>query len=166
MVTTMDMYVLCDENWGIALRNKPLCTIPRESKTKMQETMGHAIVYTAKHMETLPGKQPVLGCDNYILLEELDKPINKAFSTSDEKAFVEKVLSIKDKPVSILGDSRVYNLFLPYVDTIHVAKVELSYEADEYIENLDNNKDFELVSDSDEQYCFDIVYRFLKYERK
>ena len=85
----------------------------------------------------------------------------------DDLASLRKELSNYDtKDIYILDNEKLYKEFLKDTDVIHLTKVDYEYEADAFFENLDENEDFHITADSDELYCFNIIYSFLKYERK
>ena len=54
---------------------------------------------------------------------------------------------------------------MPYVDTIHVTKIDHEYEVDAYFPDLDSDPEWKITAESDEQVYFDITYTFVKYER-
>lgn len=68
--------------------------------------------------------------------------------------------------IYIISSEKLFKEFLPDTSTVHVTKIDYAYNADAFFENLDKNDEFAIVADSDEQYCFDIVYSFLRYERR
>ena len=56
--------------------------------------------------------------------------------------------------------------FLPYVDTVYVTRIDRTYDADSYFPNLDEDENWEIASESEEQTCFDLTYRYVTYQRK
>jgi len=79
---------------------------------------------------------------------------------------LDKVKEYDTRDVYIIGGETVYRQMLPYVDTVHVTKIDRAYEADAYFPNLDADEDWEITAESDEQVYFDTTYAFVKYERK
>lgn len=57
-------------------------------------------------------------------------------------------------------------MYMPYCSVAHVTKIDHVYEADAYVPNLDEDEAWEITAESEEQTYFDLVYRFVKYERK
>lgn len=161
----MNMYVIADNNWGITFHGKPFVSIPAEKKSRLQEIAGKVIVYDLNYLNELPGQQALKGAVNIIFTDGQDVKVKdaKVFKTIDEvRAEVKKYPS---EEVYIISNENLYKAFLADADVVHVTKIDYSYEADAFFENLDKNPDFKIVADSDEQYCFDIVYSFLKYKR-
>lgn len=162
----MNIIVTVDENWGISCKGRPFASIPAEKKSKMQEIAGHVVVYDMKAIDDLPGQQPVSGCTNLIFTDGYNRNVRGAstFATIDELRT--ELNKYDSDDIYIISSEKLFKEFLPDTDTVHVTKIDYAYRADAFFENLDQNKDFEIVADSDEQYCFDIVYSFLRYERR
>lgn len=161
----MNIIVTTDNNWGISCKNRPFASIPAEKKSKMQEIAGHVIVYDLKAMEDLPGQQPVAGCTNLIFTDGVNKQVRGAKTFIDIKSLRNELSIYDTDEIYIISSEKLYREFLPDTDVVHVTKIDYAYEADAFFDNLDNNQDFHIVADSDEQYCFDIIYSFLRYER-
>lgn len=161
----MNMFVMADKNWGIYKNRRPLASIPAEEKSRMAEITGKVVVYDITYMDKLPGQQPVKNTVNLIYTPGQEMKIRGAqcFSTVEDLRFA--LSSYRDEDIYIISSEILYREFLQDTGVVHVAKIDYSYEADAFFENLDKNPDFKLVADSDEQYCFNIIYSFLKYER-
>lgn len=162
----MQAIVTCDNNWAISYRGKDLVSIPSETKTRMQEIAGKTIVYDLLHVDALPGNQPVKGCNNLIYTAGVKQSVKgaKCFDTIEELAA--EIEKYDSNEVYIIHGEELYKAFLPKVNLVHVTKIDYEYSADSWFENLDRNPDFKITADSDEMYCFNIVYSFLKYERR
>ena len=85
-------------------------------------------------------------------------------------ASVEEVLdAVKDyddNDIYVIGGGEIYKEFLPYCDVAHITKIDYKYDADTYLENLDKNSEWHITANSEEKTYFDIVYEFVKYEKK
>lgn len=162
----MNIIVTVDENWGISYNDRPFASIPAEKKSKMQEIAGHVIVYDMKAIADLPGQQPVTGCTNLIYTDGYERKVRGAATFATIDALRNELSKYNTDDIYIISSEKLYREFLPDTNTVHVTKIDYAYKADAFFENLDKNKDFHIVADSDEQYCFDIVYSFLRYERR
>lgn len=162
----MNIIVMVDSNWGMSYKGRPIASIPAEKKSKMQEIAGHVVVYDLKAMDDLPGQQPVTGCTNLIFTDGVNKPVRGAKTFTDIDSLKAELTKYDSDDIYIISSEKLYKEFLPKTKTVHVTKIDYEYSADAYFENLDKNDDFVITADSDEQYCFDIVYNFLKYERR
>lgn len=165
----MNAIVIVDSKFGISCKGKPLVSIPAEKKSRMQEIAGKVCVYGVRYINELPGQQPVAGCVNVIFTDgvKTDVKTTENVILADSLEAVRKELSqYPQEDIYIIDNEKLYKEFLPDINTFHVTKVDYTYNADAFIDNLDENSDFVITADSDEQYCFDIVYNFIKYERR
>ena len=71
-----------------------------------------------------------------------------------------------DNDIYVIGGGEIYKEFLPYCDVAHITKIDYKYDADTYLENLDKNSEWHITANSEEKTYFDIVYEFVKYEKK
>ena len=164
----MNALVTCDRNYGIYKAGRPLVSIPADRKLKVQEITGKIAVYGLKGMEDLPGHEPQAQCMNIIFTDGVKTDVKtaenvKIFSTLE--ALREELEKYPSEDIYVIDNEKLYREFFEDFQVIHLTKIDYVYNADAFFENLDKNPDFKLTRDSDEQYCFDIVYSFLKYER-
>lgn len=162
----MNIIVTIDNNFGISYKGRPFATIPAERKSKMQEIAGKVVVYDLKSMEDLPGQQPVVGSTNLIFTDGYETKVRNAETYATIETLREALKKYNTDDIYIISGEKLFKEFLPDTNVIHATKIDYEYQADAFFENLDENEDFYIAADSDEQYCFDIVYSFLRYERK
>ena len=55
---------------------------------------------------------------------------------------------------------------MPYLDTVHVTKIDLAPQSDSYFENLDASPDWERIDEERWQSEGDIRYCFVTYKRR
>lgn len=165
----MNAIVTVDRNFGISMKDKPLVSIPADQKLKMQEIAGKVAVYGVKAIEFLPGQQPVANCMNIIFTDGIKtgvKTKENVFVCDTLEAVREKLKEFPDEDIFIIDNEKLYKEFYKDIRVAHVTKVDYAYSADAFFEDLDADSDFVITADSDELYCFDIIYSFLKYERR
>ena len=165
----MNAFVTADSNWGISYKDSPLATIPSEKKERLREVTGKVVVYGVKYLKELPGNLPIRGSINMIFTDGVKsdlKTSSEVFSFDTVKELRKALKEYPDEDIYIIDNEKLYREFLPDLNVIHVTKIDYEYKADAFFDNLDKNPDFVITADSDEQYCFDIVYSFLRYERK
>ena len=165
----MNAFVTVDSNWGISYKDSPLATIPSEKKERLKEVTGKVVVYGVKYLKELPGTQPIRGSINMIFTDGVKsnvKTSSEVFSFDTIEELRKALQDYPDDDIYIIDNEKLYREFLPDINMVHVTKIDYEYKADAFFENLDQNPEFHITADSDEQYCFDIVYEFLRYERK
>ena len=68
--------------------------------------------------------------------------------------------------IYVIGGESIYRMLLPECDTVLVTKIDRAFQADTYFPNLDEMDEWEMTEEGEEQTCFDLEFRFTKYERK
>ena len=129
--------ILCtDENNGIGYNN----TIPWHSSADFKhfkaETIGQVVVMGFKTWKSLPRK-PLPGRTNIVLLsrdyssrEPVDEDSSVLFLSEDSLPQI-----IHNNPnCVVMGGSRIYQLALPFVDTVVLSKIQGTYECDAYFD--------------------------------
>ena len=162
----MQAIAIVDSNWGLSYKNKNLASIPAERKSTLDAVMGKTIIYDHSYLDELPGQQPVKGARNIIYSGDYAVTVKGA---EVYRTFEEIEDAIKDEKtdlVYIIRGASIYDHFLDRIDTFHITKIDYRYKADAYLTDLDRHPDFVLTADSDEMYCHDMIYYFLKYERR
>ena len=165
----MNAFVTADSNWGISYQDSPIATIPSEKKERLKEVTGKVVVYGVKYLKELPGNLPIRGSINMIFTDGVKsnvKTSSEVFSFDTIEELRKALKEYPDEDIYIIDNEKLYREFLPDINVVHVTKIDYEYKADAFFDNLDKNPDFVITADSDEQYCFDIVYEFLRYERK
>ena len=65
----------------------------------------------------------------------------------------------------VIGGDSVYHTLLPLCDTCIITKVENSYEADAWFDNLDNDPAWQCTERGDDQEYEGLIFHFDTYER-
>ena len=66
----------------------------------------------------------------------------------------------------VIGGASIYRQFLPYVDKVHVTKIDLAPASDSFFENLDLSADWMCTEQGERQEENGVGYRFCTYERR
>jgi len=161
----MNMIVAVDSNWAIGNKGQLLISIPADHKMFRNETTGKVVVLGRKTLDTFPGGQPLAQRTNIILSKKKDYKVKGATVVHSIDQLLEELEEYDSSEIYIIGGATVYEQMLPYVDTVHVTKIDREYDADAYFPNLDKDSEWKITAESDEQYYFDTTYEFCKYER-
>ena len=165
----MRIYLNCivavDSNWAIGYKNYFLVSIQADMRFFKNETTGKVVVMGKNTLESFPGGKPLANRTNIVVALEKDYKVPGATVVNSIEEALEAVKEYDTNDVYIIGGGSIYKQFLQYCDVAHVTKIDYAYQADTYFPNLDEDKEWELVGDSDEQTYYDLEYRFFKYER-
>ena len=162
----MKAIVAADRNWGIGYQNRLLVSIPSDMKFFRQTTTGHVVVMGRKTLESFPNGLPLKNRTNIVLTANKDYAVKDAIIVHSEKELLEELKKYDTDEIYVLGGESVYRMMLPYLDTIHVTKINYDYAADTHFPNLDELEDWEMTEEGDEQTCFDLEFAFTRYERR
>lgn len=161
----MNLIAAVDENWGIGYKGKLLVSIPKDMKMFHEMTMGKVVVMGRRTLESLPGGLPLTGRMNLVLTSNRNLRLRNAVTVHSPEETLEELKKYSGRDVYVIGGESVYRQFLPYCNVAHITKISQKFEADAYLPNLDERKEWKITADSEEQTYFDLEYRFLKYER-
>lgn len=162
----MNLIVAVDNNWAIGYKGDLLVRIPNDHKMFRQETTGKVVVLGRKTLETFPNGLPLKNRTNIILSTNKDYKVNDAIVVHSIEELLEEVKKYNTEDVYIIGGDSIYKQMLPYCDVAHVTKIDHNYDADAYFPNLEESGEWEITNESDEMTYFDLIYQFVKYERK
>lgn len=162
----MNAIVAADKNWGIGYKNKLLISIPSDMKFFRQTTMNHVVVMGRKTLESFPNGLPLAKRTNIVLTRDQDYKVKGAILVHSEEELLEELKKYEEDDIFVIGGGSVYEMMLPYCNTVYVTKIDFAYQADTYFPNLDEMPEWEMTEESEEQTCFDIEFAFTKYERQ
>ena len=162
----MNLIVAVDKNWAIGLHNKLLVSIPADMKFFRETTMGKVVVMGRKTLESFPGGQPLKKRTNIVLTSDKNYKVKDAVVVNSVEALLEELRQYNDEDIYVIGGESIYRQLLPYCDTAYVTRIDMTYQADTFFEDLDESPDWEMVEEGDEQTCFDIEFYFTEYRRK
>lgn len=163
----MNIIAAVDRNWAIGMQGDLLVSIPYDKKLFREETLGKTIIMGRKTFESLPGKQPLYHRRNIVLSRDKNfyhKDIIVLHSLEEVLNYIRKENLIYHD-IFIIGGAEIYQLFLPYCDIAHITYIHHSYHADTHMKNLDMDKNWKLVMETDEETYFDLEYTFRMYKR-
>ena len=162
----MNIIVAVDKNWAIGCNNKLLVSIPSDMKFFRETTTGNVVVMGRKTLESFPNGLPLAKRTNIVLTRYQDYKVKGAILVNSEEELLEELKKYEEDDIFVIGGVSVYEMMLPYCNTVYVTKIDFAYQADTYFPNLDEMPEWEMTEESEEQTCFDIEFAFTKYERK
>ena len=161
----MKAILSADRNWGIGYQNKLLVSIPSDMRFFREMTEGKVIVMGRKTLESFPNGLPLKKRINVVLTHDRSYQVKDAVIVHDKEELLDELKRYQED-IFVVGGGSVYELLLPYCDTAYVTRIDMSYQADTFFPDLDQDPEWELTEESDEQTCFDIEFTFTVYRRK
>ncbi|MEJ8735789.1 MULTISPECIES: dihydrofolate reductase [Mediterraneibacter] len=162
----MQAIVAADRNWGIGNKNRLLVSIPSDMKFFREKTTGKVIVMGRKTLESFPGGKPLKNRVNIVLTGNREYTVKDAVVVHTEEELKEELKKYKEEDIFVVGGESVYRMLLPLCSTVYVTKIDRVFEADTFFPNLDEKKEWKMTEEGEEQTCFDLEFRFTKYEQQ
>lgn len=139
--------VAVDKNFGIGKDGKLLAYIKEDLKYFKETTIESTVILGRKTLYTFPNKKPLPLRKNIILSRNKDLKIENALICNSKEEVFEKIKD--DENVFIIGGEEIYKLFFEDLEEIYVTKIDSIFDADAFFVNLDNNKNFKIVKESE-----------------
>lgn len=162
----MKMIVSVDKNWGIGKENELLLRISEDMKRFRKLTTGNIIIMGRKTLESFPNGNPLKDRINIVLSANKDYKKDGVIICHSVFEVIEKVKEFPEMESYIVGGGKIYNEFLPYCNEALITKIDFSFEADTFIENLDENANWKVLSESEEFFEGEIGYKYVEYLRE
>ena len=162
----MKAILSADKNWGIGYTDKLLVSIPSDMKFFRQTTTGRVVVMGRKTLESFPGGLPLKNRTNIVLTGNRGYSVKDAIIVHTYDELREELKKYDTDDVYVIGGESVYRMLLPECDTVLVTKIDRAFQADTFFPDLDTMDEWEMTEEGEEQTCFDLEFRFTKYERR
>ena len=162
----MNIIAAVDKKLGIGKNGGLLVSIPEDMKLFREETVGKVVVMGRKTFESLPQGLPLVERTNIVLTTSEDFKHDNVYVCHSVDEVLNKVKEYPTDDVYVIGGASVYEQMLPYCDTIHLTKIDYTYDADTYFPDIFKDGVWQETARSDERTYFDICYEFIRYQRK
>ncbi len=162
----MNIIAAVDKKLGIGKNGGLLVSIPEDMKLFREETVGKVVVMGRKTFESLPQGLPLVERTNIVLTTSEDFKHDNVYVCHSVDEVLNKIKEYPTDDVYVIGGASVYEQMLPYCDTIHLTKIDYTYDADTYFPDIFKDGVWQETARSDERTYFDICYEFVRYQRK
>lgn len=162
----MNLIVAVDKTWGIGRDGGLLASLPGDMAYFKEHTMGRTVVMGRKTLESLPGKRGLAGRVNYVLSTTEGYAAERCCVFNSEDALMAAIAQCEPDDVFLIGGASMYNKYYKLCDKLYITKMDADLNADTHIVNIDEDENFQVVSESEPVTENGITYRFLIYERK
>lgn len=157
----MEAIVAVYSDWGIGSDGTQPVVLKADRTHFRDLTMGAAVIVGRKTLEDFPGGRPLKGRYN-IVVSRQDISIEGAeIVHSTEEALA---AAAKHERCLVIGGASIYRQFMPYVDTVHITKIDLAPKSDSFFHDLDADASWQPQEEEQWQdedglrYCF-VTYR-------
>ncbi len=162
----MNMIVAVDRNWGIGKDNGLLASIPGDMKYFKENTLDKVVVMGRKTLESMPGGRGLPKRINIVLTSNKDFQAERCIVVNSEEDMFDEINKYDSEDVYIIGGASIYNKYYKLCDKLYITKMDADLDADSFIINIDEDDEYEIISESEPVTENGITYRFLVYNRK
>ena len=158
----MEAIVAVYSDWGIGIDGTQPVVVKADRAHFIELTRGAAVIVGRKTLADFPGGRPLKGRNNIVITRQNIEIEGAEVAHSTEEALA---LAEKYPRTLVLGGASVFKQFMPWIDKIHVTKIDLAPESDSFFENLDASGQWRM---SDEENWLEedgLRYCFVTYER-
>ena len=158
----MEAIVAVYSDWGIGSDGTQPVVLKADRAHFRDLTMGAAVIVGRKTLEDFPGGRPLKGRHN-IVVSRQDISIEGAeLVHSTEEALA---AAARHERCLVIGGASVYRQFLPYVDTVHVTKIDLAPMSDSFFPDLDASDDWRRLEQEQWQTEDGLAFCFVTYKK-
>lgn len=159
----MEAIVAVYSDWGIGSGGTQPVVLKADRAHFKELTDGAAVIVGRKTLGDFPGGRPLKGRHNIVVTRQDIEVAGAQVAHSTGEALT---LAAEYERCLVIGGASVYRQFMPYLDTVHVTKIDLAPQSDSYFENLDASPDWERIDEERWQSEGDIRYCFVTYKRR
>ena len=130
----MEAIVAVNADWGIG-RDGTQSVVLKADRAHFRElTAGAAVIVGRRTLEDFPGGRPLKGRHNIVITRQAIEIEGAEVVHSTEEALA---AAARWPRCLVIGGASVYRQFFPWLDVVHVTKIDLAPESDSYFPNLD-----------------------------
>ena len=158
----MEAIVAVFSDWGIGSEGTQQVVLKADRAHFRELTRDTAVIVGRRTLADFPGGKPLKGRNNIVVTrQDIDIEGAEVAHSTDEAL----ALAAKYPRTLVIGGASIYRQFLPYMDTVHVTKIDLAPTSDSFFENLDASPDFCVRDEGPGQEENGVRFRFVTYER-
>ena len=158
----MEAIVAVFSDWGIGSEGTQQLVLKADRAHFRELTAGAAVIVGRRTLGDFPGGRPLKGRQNIVVTRQNIEIEGAEVAHSTDEALA---LAAKYPRALVIGGASVYRQFLPYVDTVHVTKIDRAPASDSFFENLDASPDWRAAEKEDWQEEDGVRYCFVTYVR-
>ena len=158
----MEAIVAVFSDWGIGSEGTQQIVLKADRAHFRKLTAGAAVIVGRRTLGDFPGGRPLKGRNNIVVTRQNIEIEGAEVAHTTEEALA---LAAQYPRTLVIGGASVYEEFLPYVDTVHITKIDRAPASDRFFENLDASPDWQAIEPENWQEEDGVRYCFLTYKR-
>jgi len=159
MAATVAVYA----DWGIGSDGTQPVVLKADRAHFRQVTGNAAVIVGRKTLEDFPGGKPLKGRHNIVVTRQDIQIEGAQVVHSTEEALA---AAAEQERCLVIGGASVYRQFFPYLDRVHITKIELTPRSDSFFPDLDRLEDWECTEQGEWLEEDGLRYCFCTYDKK
>ena len=157
----------CDKEYGIGKKNGLLFELKEDMRYFRKTTLNHVVAMGENTLLSFPNQKPLKNRTNIVLSSDFTHNYEDVINVHDFQQFLNVVDNYsKREDVFIIGGASMYRQMLPYVDYVYLTKVDAVGHAEVFFVNIDEDENFEVVSESEPVQDGDYTIKYVIYKNK
>ncbi|RVU55669.1 dihydrofolate reductase [Anaerosphaera multitolerans] len=167
MKDNMSLIFIADENWAIGLDGGLIVEIPEDLKRFKELTYGNIIIMGRRTFEALPNQRPLKGRTNIILTKSREIHGEDTYTVGSLEELDDLLNKLDDgREIFVIGGANVLKQLYNNCSKAYITKILKGYEkSDTVMINLDEDKNWKVVWESEIKDYKGIKYKYVDYER-
>lgn len=161
-MTPMEAIVAVYSDWGIGSGGTQPVVLKADRAHFRELTMGAAVIVGRKTLEDFPGGRPLKGRHNIVVSRQAIRLEGAEVVHSTEEALA---AAARHQRCLVIGGASIYRQFMPYVDTVHITKIDLAPKSDSFFPDLDADEGWQRQEEERWQKEDGLGYCFVTYQR-
>ena len=159
----MEAIVAVFSDWGIGSDGTQQVVLKADRAHFREKTAGAAVIVGRRTLGDFPGGKPLKNRPNIVITRQSMEIEGAEVAHGTEEALA---LAAKYPRTLVIGGASIYRQFMPYIDTVHITKIDLAPASDSYFENLDASPEWECTEQGEWLTEGELRYCFCTYKRK
>ena len=157
----------CDKEYGIGKRNGLLFNLKEDMRYFRNTTLNHVVAMGENTLLSFPGQKPLKNRTNIVLSADPNHNYEGVINVHTFEDFLKEINRFsQNEDVYIIGGASMYRQTLEYVDFVYLTKVDAIGGAEVFFVNIDENENFEIVSESEPVQDGEYQIKFVIYRNK
>ena len=135
----MEAIVAVYADWGIGANGTQPVVLKADRAHFRELTRGAAVIVGRRTLEDFPGGRPLKGRHNIVVTRQEIEIEGAQVVHSTEQALA---AAAEQERCLVIGGASVFRQFFPYLDTVHVTKIDLAPASDSFFPDLDQTPDW------------------------
>ncbi len=160
----MKIIVAAAKDWGIGNKGDLLFNVPQDMEFFKNCTLNKVVVMGRKTLLSLPDGKPLKNRTNIVMTRDLNFEKEDCIIVNSKEALLEELKKYEVDDVFLIGGGVLYNELYPYCSEAYITKFDAIMEADTYLHNFEEDKDWLLTYSSEIHEHMGLKFIFTRYK--